>query len=144
MWDTRRDARARGRQRRRSIAELKAELEREQGKLRALQDIGQALGSTLDLDELVGILLARITRIMDADQATLYLLDEAGGELWSRFSHGGRAQEIRLALGQGLPGWVGQDRPRAQRQGRLPGRALRLGVGPAHRLSHDARRCACR
>ncbi len=89
----------------RLIAELRAELEREQGKLRALQDIGQALGSTLDLDELVGILLARITRIIDADQATLYLTDEAGG-LWSRFSHGGRAQEIRLQVGQGLPGWV--------------------------------------
>ena len=41
------------------IAELGAELEREQGKLRALQDVGQALGSTLDLDELVDILLAR-------------------------------------------------------------------------------------
>jgi signal transduction histidine kinase/putative methionine-R-sulfoxide reductase with GAF domain len=89
----------------RIIAELKAELEREQGKLRALQDIGQALGSTLDLDELVAILLARVTRIVDADQATLYLLEENGG-LWSRFTHGGRAQEIRLELGQGLPGWV--------------------------------------
>ncbi|MFI5305855.1 MAG: GAF domain-containing protein [Polyangiales bacterium] len=89
----------------RVIAELKAELEREQGKLRALQDIGQALGSTLDLDELVGILLARITRIVDADRATLFLTDDAGG-LWSRFSHGGRAEEIRLEVGQGLPGWV--------------------------------------
>lgn len=89
-----------------ATAALKAELEREQGKLRALQDIGQALGSTLDLDELVGILLARITRIMDADQATLYLVEEETGFLWSRFSHGGRPQEIRLAIGQGLPGWV--------------------------------------
>jgi signal transduction histidine kinase len=89
-----------------AIAVLQAELEREQGKLRALQDIGQALGSTLDLDELVGILLARITRIMDADQATLYLVDEDSSDLWSRFSHGGRPQEIRLALGRGLAGWV--------------------------------------
>jgi signal transduction histidine kinase len=89
----------------RIIAELKAELEREQGKLRALQDIGQALGSTLDLDELVAVVLVRVTRIMDADQATLYLLEENGG-LWSRFSHGGRSHEIRLELGQGLPGWV--------------------------------------
>jgi signal transduction histidine kinase len=89
-----------------TVATLKAELEREQGKLRALQDIGQALGSTLDLDELVGILLARITRIMDADRATLYLVDEETSDLWSRFSHGGRPQEIRLAFGQGLAGWV--------------------------------------
>jgi signal transduction histidine kinase len=88
------------------VAALKIELDREQGKLRALQDIGQALGSTLDLDELVGILLARITRIMDADQATLYLVDDETSDLWSRFSHGGRPQEIRLASGQGLAGWV--------------------------------------
>ena len=90
----------------RTIAELKSELEREQGKLHALQDIGQALGSTLDLDELVGILLARITRIMDADQATLYLVDDESGILSSRFSHGGRSIELRLEPGQGLPGWV--------------------------------------
>jgi signal transduction histidine kinase len=89
-----------------AIAALQVQLEREQGKLRALQDIGQALGSTLDLDELVGILLARVTRIMDADQATLYLVDEDSSDLWSRFSHGGRPQEIRLALGRGLAGWV--------------------------------------
>ena len=89
-----------------TVAALQAELEREQGKLRALQDIGEALGSTLDLDELVGILLARITRIMDAEQAILYLIEEQTGELWSRFAHGGRAQELRLEVGKGLPGWV--------------------------------------
>ncbi|MDD9938782.1 MAG: GAF domain-containing sensor histidine kinase [Myxococcales bacterium] len=93
----------------RTAVELKAELEREQGKLRALQDIGKALGSTLDLDELIGLLLTRITRIMDADQATLYVLDEASGELWSRFSHGVRPVEIRLEMGQGLPGWVAKN-----------------------------------
>ena len=42
------------------VQELKAALEREQGKLRALQDIGEALGSTLDLDELQALLLGRI------------------------------------------------------------------------------------
>jgi signal transduction histidine kinase len=87
------------------IAELSAELEREQGKLRALQDVGQALGSTLDLDELVDILLARITRIMDADHASLFLIED-NGELWSRFSHGGRADAGFLVVGKGLPGWV--------------------------------------
>ena len=42
-----------------TVAELKVELEREQGKLRALQDIGKALGSTLDLDELLLLILDR-------------------------------------------------------------------------------------
>src|SRR3954464_12212569 len=38
------------------VAELRSELAREQGKLRALQDIGQALGNTLDVEELVSLL----------------------------------------------------------------------------------------
>src|SRR5690349_5042120 len=45
------------------IAGLRSELAREQGKLRALQDIGQALGNTLDVEELVTVLLTRVSRI---------------------------------------------------------------------------------
>ncbi|MGD8858369.1 MAG: GAF domain-containing sensor histidine kinase [Myxococcales bacterium] len=91
------------------LDQLRQELRREQSKLRALQDIGQALGSTLDLDELVSLLLTRITRIMDADRATLYVVDEETGELWSRFSHGGRPLEVRFKMGQGLAGWVAKN-----------------------------------
>ena len=42
------------------VPQLLAALEREQGKLRALQDIGEALGSTLDQGELLARLLGRI------------------------------------------------------------------------------------
>jgi len=87
------------------VQELLAALEREQGKLRALQDIGEALGSTLDLDELVSLLLGRIARIMDADRAVLFQVDEQTEELWSRVGQGPR-QDLRFALGRGLPGWV--------------------------------------
>lgn len=87
------------------IEELRAELAREQGKLRALQDIGQALGNTLDLEELVAVLLTRVARVMDAERATLFVVDEASSELWTRFSHAGQLHEIRLKPGQGLAGW---------------------------------------
>lgn len=86
--------------------ELRHALAREQGKLRALQDIGQALSSTLDMEELIGLLLSRISRIMDSESATLYVLDEEDGRLWSRVQHAGTTHEIRLKLGQGLAGWV--------------------------------------
>jgi signal transduction histidine kinase len=46
---------------------------------------------------------------MDGDRATLYVLDEETGELWSRFSHGGRPLEVRFRMGQGLAGWVAQN-----------------------------------
>jgi len=88
------------------VEELRAELAREQGKLRALQDIGQALGNTLDLEELVSVLLTRVARVMDAERAALFVVDEATSELWTRFSHSGRAQELRLKPGQGLVGWA--------------------------------------
>src|SRR5688572_26212644 len=85
---------------------LRIQLDRERGKLRAMQEIAQALGSTLDLEELVSLVLARIARIMDADQAMLYAVDEHTSQLWARFGNGGHAQEIRFRVGQGLPGWV--------------------------------------
>jgi signal transduction histidine kinase len=88
------------------IAGLRSELAREQGKLRALQDIGQALGNTLDVEELVTVLLTRVSRIMDSERSTLFVVDEASGELWTRFAHSGQSHEIRLKPGQGLAGWA--------------------------------------
>lgn len=86
--------------------QLRSALEREQTKLRALQDIGAALGSTLDLDELLELVLDRVSEVMDADRSTLYLLDEDTGELWSKIAQGPTGHEIRLKVGEGLAGWV--------------------------------------
>lgn len=87
------------------VAELRSELAREQGKLRALQDIGQALGNTLDVEELVSLLLTRVSRIMDTERTALFVVDETNGELWTRLTHGGQNLEIRLKPAQGLAGW---------------------------------------
>lgn len=86
--------------------ELRRALAREQEKLRALQDIGAALGSTLDLNELLVLVLGRVSQLMDADRSTLYLLDEETGELWSKVAQGEQTHEIRLELGEGIAGWV--------------------------------------
>lgn len=85
---------------------LRAELESEHAKLRALQDIGVALGSTLDLNELLTLVLAKVSQVMDADRSTLYLLDENTGELWSKVAQGAAQTEFRLKVGEGLTGWV--------------------------------------
>ena len=55
-------------------------VERERAKLRALQDISAALGSTLDLGELLEMILDRISEVMEADRSTLYLVDEETDE----------------------------------------------------------------
>lgn len=83
-----------------------AELERERKKLRALQEIGVLLGSTLDLNELLTLVLARVSDLMEAERSTLYLLDEDTGELWSKVAQGELVHEIRLKVGEGLAGSV--------------------------------------
>jgi signal transduction histidine kinase len=88
------------------LERLHEALEREHRKLRALQEVGAALGSTLDLKELLSLVLAQVTEVMDADRSTLYLLDDETGELWSTVAQGEEEHEIRLKVGMGLAGWV--------------------------------------
>lgn len=88
------------------LVEMRARMERERRKLRALQEIGVLLGSTLDLNELLSMVLERISDVVDADRATLYLLDDEAGELFAEVSQGGSQVEIRLKVGEGLAGTV--------------------------------------
>ena len=81
-------------------------VDREMAKLRALQDISAALGSTLDLGEMLDIILDSISEVMEADRSTLYLLDEETEELWSKVAQGNETHEIRLKPGEGLAGAV--------------------------------------
>lgn len=90
----------------RMIAGLQRALAHEQAKTRALSDISAALGSTLDLDELLALVASRITEVIDADRSTIYLLDDAGEHLVSRVAEGQGRAEIRLRVGEGLAGWV--------------------------------------
>jgi signal transduction histidine kinase len=81
-------------------------LRREQRISRALREVGTALGATLDLDELLELILAKLTELLEADRATLYLLDEANGELVSRVMAGGEVRSIRMKVGHGVAGLV--------------------------------------
>ena len=52
---------------------LRELLRQERAKVRALEDIGVALGSTLDLNELLALVVARVSEVVDAERSTLYL-----------------------------------------------------------------------
>jgi signal transduction histidine kinase/putative methionine-R-sulfoxide reductase with GAF domain len=88
------------------VAELEEALAHQTRISSALRDIGQALGTTLDLDQVLELILVKITEAVDADRATLYLLDDARGELVSRIAHGSDVRSIRLAVGEGIAGHV--------------------------------------
>jgi signal transduction histidine kinase/putative methionine-R-sulfoxide reductase with GAF domain len=73
-----------------------------------MQEISSALGATIQLDELLVLIMEKITKLMDAERSSLFLLDEETGELWSKVSQGIVDQEIRLQPGEGIAGWVAQ------------------------------------
>lgn len=88
------------------VAELDALLGRAERTVRALRDVGLALGSTLDLDQLLELILGKIAELLEADRATLYLLDEQRQRLLSRIIIGDEAKSIELPVGSGIAGHV--------------------------------------
>ncbi|HYP98026.1 MAG TPA: GAF domain-containing protein [Polyangiaceae bacterium] len=74
----------------------------------ALREVGVALGTTFDLDDLLELILSKLTDLVQADRATLYLLDEANKELVSRLVVGDKVRSIRMKVGHGIPGIVAQ------------------------------------
>lgn len=81
-------------------------LRAETRKLGAVQEISQALSSTIDVDELLSLMMTKMTEIVGADRSTLYLISEDGKELWSNIQKGGALHEIRLKIGEGIAGAV--------------------------------------
>ena len=73
---------------------------------KALREVGTALGTTLDLDQLLELILDKITEALEADRATLYLLDDANEELVSRVALGNDVRSIRVKVGHGIAGHV--------------------------------------
>ena len=90
----------------RRIRELTLSLRREERISRALREVGSALGSTLDLDALLELILNKLTDLVEADRSSLYLLDETRQELVSRFVVGEQVKSIRMKIGHGLAGSV--------------------------------------
>lgn len=88
------------------VAELDALLGRSERTVKALRDVGLALGSTLDLDQLLELILRKIAELLQADRATLYLLDEQRQRLLSRIIIGDEAKSIELSVGSGIAGHV--------------------------------------
>ena len=64
------------------------------------------INSTLDLDELLAIIMQEITINLKADRGTLYIVDETSREIWSKIAQGDKQLEIRQAIGKGISGYV--------------------------------------
>ena len=88
------------------IDNLKNQLLQKEKELYSIQKIGQALSSTLHLDQLLNLIMKEITHLMNADRSTLYLLDKHRNEIWSKIALKAEVKEIRLKVGVGISGHV--------------------------------------
>lgn len=91
------------------IDELFGIAARRELEINTIREISTALSHTLERDELLPKIMEEITRLMDADRATLYLYDRENNELWSKVLLGEGLKEIRLKLGEGIAGWVAEN-----------------------------------
>lgn len=85
---------------------LRAALARERTVNSAMLDIGAAIGGGARLDVVLELILAKVREVLGADRATLYLVEEATGDLVSRVTLGARVELIRVPAGKGVSGAV--------------------------------------
>ena len=86
----------------RSAIATKAQVNR----LNMLIEASKSVNSAIEIDKLLGLILDAASRSINADRGTLFMLDAATGELWSRVAQGNNIVEIRLPVGKGLAGYV--------------------------------------
>ena len=82
--------------------------------LRLLTETIAAVNSTLDLQEVLGLVARKVAEALEADACFVYLYDEHSDELVLRATHGTRVEEMtrtpRMKPGDGITGSAAADR----------------------------------
>jgi diguanylate cyclase (GGDEF)-like protein len=89
--------------------DLLRELKRTVDELQALNDIGRALTSTLDLTEVLRLVMRKVSELTRAGNWSLLLVDEQTGDLVFEVAIGTGSERLfeqRLPRGEGIAGWV--------------------------------------
>ena len=89
-----------------SNAALIEELDQRIWRTEALLNVMRSLASKLNLDELLEAIMGKATQVLQADRASLFLLDAKKKELWSKVAQGTGAFEIRFPRHLGIAGYV--------------------------------------
>ncbi len=85
--------------------------QREAGQLAVFQELGKALTSSLQLDQVLSTIMEKIDEFLRPDTWSLLLLDESRQELYFELAVGKASQalkDVRVKMGQGIAGWVAQ------------------------------------
>ncbi len=75
-------------------------------KLLLLLDIAKKLGSEENLEKLLETIIYETSKVLDAERSSLFLIDHARKEIWSKVAQDAEISEITLPLGKGIVGWV--------------------------------------
>jgi len=97
----------------RELRELRARC----AKLSSLIEVGAIISSTLDLEEVLRLVMAKAKEVMEAEACSVLLLSEESNQLEFELTVGNEAQvdqdlkeKIRLEMGQGVAGWAAKER----------------------------------
>src|SRR5262249_13156598 len=88
-----------------ALAERRGAME----ELSSIVEATKRLNSTLDVGELIHIILNIATRQTGAARGTVFLFDREREEIWSLVGLGLEQQVIRLPVSRGIAGWVARE-----------------------------------
>src|SRR5271154_5541485 len=88
-----------------ALAERRGAME----ELSSIVEATKRLNSTLDLGELIHIILQIATRQTGAERGTVFLVDQERQEMWSLVGLGLQQQVIRFPATRGIAGWVARE-----------------------------------
>ena len=92
-------------------AHLLKTLERRNKELEVLIEIGKALTSTVDLENVLTLIMDQVSRLLKTQAWSLLLRDEVSGELTFEIAVSPSAEKLKgmkVAAGQGIAGWVAE------------------------------------
>ncbi|MBX7115775.1 MAG: GAF domain-containing sensor histidine kinase [Myxococcaceae bacterium] len=88
------------------LEELEHAVGRQAERFSAVLDIGTQISAARDVDQLLGLVMDRLTALLGCEASTLFMIDEEHNELWSRVLRGSSLKEIRLPVNAGIAGHV--------------------------------------
>lgn len=71
----------------------------------AILNVARTLAAETNIDTLLKTVAEEITKVLDADRCTVFLLDKDKNELWSKVAPGLEIKEIRFSADSGIAGY---------------------------------------
>ncbi len=73
---------------------------------KSLIEISQAMIGEKDIEKLLSLIMEEITRVLEVERSSLFLVDHTTGEIWSHIAQKSEIAEIRLPIGKGIAGYT--------------------------------------